>query len=255
LDERIMASSLILDFNGPAVFYFSADQVQGFIPICDGHTCNVLTDSNDVSPDQDNTFTLSGPTGARQTQPPMGKKILILDPKILTGPLPGQQKCYCIFQLPLPDNILGLRAQCVGITTDKGQDLTDNYARGVRFYYSACPNVPTITPANPPELSNIDPTSVQPSLGPGPNYKIEIRYHDTNQQEPSPHADAKKCSKNMRDLFPPLDRWTVDFSTPCPQKVSRRLAGARPARATLVGPGGVDCLANGFVFNAGGIAP
>ena len=249
-----MASSLVVDFNGPIAFLFSTNQVQAFIPICDAHNCNVLTDSDDVSPDQNNTFTLTGPTGVVQTQPGMGAQILTLNSNILTGPLPKQGDCYCIFQLPLPDNIFGLLAQCVGITTDNGQNLTNNYARGVRFYYSACPNVPTITPANPLELGSLDPTSVQPPSGSGLNYRIEIRYHDTNQQENYPHEDADKCSYNIRKLFPPLDKWKVDFNTPCPSKDSRQLARVLPASATIPGPHGVDCEANGFVFNAGGIA-
>jgi hypothetical protein len=240
-----MADALVLDFHGPIAFVFSIDGVSAYLPYCDEHTCNLLTDSDDVSPMENKIYTLVGP---RASTPPVQKKganLIVVKWGDTSGNIPKKDDCYCIFKLPLPDFIFGLRPEYVKIVKPDGGGWSGLCARGVRFYYKEC--------KTPPQIDSLkfDATSQVP-LG-SDKYRIEIRYHDTNNEvdEENPHEDAELCSENMRKLFPPLDKWTVDFDDPNQEKTPRpKIHGI----ATSPGPHGVDCGANGLVFNDGGIA-
>jgi hypothetical protein len=242
-----MPSSLVVDFYGPIAFRFCKKVAIAYIPPCDYHYCNVLTDSDDVSPDIDKakTFTISGPTSTSgKTEVGPGRPLISLDWG-LCGIPPKPSDCYCIFELPLPDFIHGLRAEYVKIVAKGRPTLEGKYARGVRFYYSDSQK-PTVTPAEPTKLGTIDPTNYHPNKSSGLEYRIEIRYHDINPIEPRQHADADLCSASMRKLFPPLDTWTVDFNDPNERKA--------PVAIEYAGPHGVDCTANGLVFDDGGLS-
>jgi len=250
-----MASALIVDFHGPIAFRFTNKDglwAWAYVPICDYHTCNVLTNSKDVSPELHRVFELQGPlpTETGKTQIPkdgsgqmIGAELIQEDWKVVrrTPPMPTEQECYCIFKLPLPDYIVGLRKEPVTIEKTPGSPEKRDYARGHRFCYSKC-NVPKIVPSKKPSnLEKLDPKDFETVYGSDVKYQIEIRYHDINPLQPRPHRDADLCSASMRNLFPPfINNWKVTFDNP--EDVF-----------DVAGPHGSDCLAHGLVLNDGGI--
>lgn len=251
--------TLTLDLNGPIAFLFNkgSGNVQAFLPPCLQHTCNILTDNNDISPALKTTFTLNGPVGVSQTQVlknagmVVGANLLIVSSSILSAPPPNEQNCYCIFELPIPDSIIGLRTEPANIKLPSGRDLSNNYFRGLRFFYSDCAVGPTITPFNPDGLKDLDARSFEPDGS--FNYRIEIRLHDTNPNDPD-GGDAKMCSETLRGLFPPLDQWTVDFHNNQQPKTLRPFIQAIGNLRANDGPRGVDCGANGVIFDEGTIS-
>jgi hypothetical protein len=242
--EKIMADALIVDFHGPIAFRFATDWAWAYVPYCDDHTGNLLTDTEDVPLRTNATYVLAGPTPGQKTQIG-GPPAVLVDWKETNGNIPQNKDCYCIFQLPRPDYIYGLRPEWVSITKVNGVVMEGKYARGLRFYYSNSKN-PTMTylafhAACLPPAADV-------------KYRIEINYRDTNNEvDPEdPYEDAGLCSKSMRKLFPPLDKWTVSFDPPKPA-AAKLLRPKVHGIMTTPGPGGSDCGANGFVFNQGGL--
>ena len=248
-----MPSALVIDFHGPIAFRFSNDDggwVWAYIPMCDYHTCNVLTDTNDFASEVHRTFELQGPTGVSKTKTKdAGGKVIgaeLIQEKWteVSGPAPGPKDCYCIFKLRLPDYLVGLRQEWVEIKKPGGGGWKDYFARGHRFYYSKCDSEPTITsvePMKPTKLKDLHAACFHPSAGSDAKYRIEVRYHDINPLQPRPHRDADLCSASMRSLFPPFDKWKVKFKDPDEEVIA------------AVGPGGSDCGAHGLVLDDGGI--
>lgn len=248
-----MLSALVVDFHGPIAFRFS-DKDGGwawvYIPICDYHTCNVLSDTNDFAAELHRTFTLTGPTKASKTKIPRdadGKLIgadLVQDDWAAVNRCqpPSEHECYCIFKFPLPDYIVGLRKEPATIEKIPGHPDKRDYARGHRFCYLECNSDPKITSSKQPsKLENLDARCFQPQPNSDVKYRIEIRYHDINPLQPRPYRDADLCSASLRRLFPPFDIWKVIFDDP--EEI-----------VDVVGPQGSDCGAPGLVLNDGGIA-
>lgn len=228
--------SLEVNFHGPIAFRICKDAVWAYLPKCTDHYCNILTDLNDISPDRHKIYNVRGPKAADATQIKGEQFVPPLPWKWKDGPLP--KKCYCVFNLPLPDIIFGLAPEYVEIS---GSDINvaGAYARGVRFSYAQCGAKPTIVPADgsePGDLANLDAKYYNHS----DLYQIEIRYHDLKHTLADPHdhhKDARKCSLSMRKLFPPCDKWKVSFDDPN----ARVISGSKP----------VDCGANPLVFKDG----
>lgn len=253
-----MTSSLVVDLHGPIAFLFSKQWAWAYIPNCNYHRCNVLTDTDDKSPARNNTFLLSGPTGAGTAQLKNPNKVILVPWNVVKIPAPDAKQCYCIFQMPLPDFIYGLRSDYVDLIAPD-QEWKGLYARGLRFYYNACPIQPTIAPTpsvspdptDPNDLTTLDPTCLRPDSNADVAYRIEVRYRSVNPVEDdyNPHADAYMCSASMRVLFCPLDNWKVNFerqstaSTKDPLEYFKAGGGPRP----------VDCGANQLVFSDGGL--
>lgn len=265
-----MDTSFVVDFYGPVAFRFSGLCAWAYLPLCCFHACNVLTDHDDKSPDRHHTYLVRGPKGGSTQVGKKGPYVVQLDwSKDTCGNEPTDGDCYCVFQLPLPDSIYGLRGEYASIKDLNGQEWGgDNCARGLRFCYGACDTLPTIIPAVPiqpkpdgsNDLSNLDATSIGP--GSDVQYHIEIRFHDLNPvfDPDNIHADANMCSATMRQLFPPLDQWAVSFDKP-PYSGNLLKPLARPSIHLIppyayVGTPGhpVDCGANVLVFNDGGLA-
>jgi hypothetical protein len=240
-----MASTLVIDFHGPIAFRFCKNVAWAYVPQCDYHTGNILTDTDDVSPKDNETYEVIGPKAAKgKTQSGTGARLISVDwKKVKRGKPPEAKDCYWIFKLSLPDRIFGLNAEYVKITGSGIKLPADKYARGLRFCYDECDSKPKIRCVSSSKDIEIEPRYFQQSKD--PQYRIEIRYHDINPIEPRPHADADLCSASMRKLFPPLDKWTVDFD-PSGRK-------ARPSIEHVGGGHGVDCGANALVFGDGGI--
>lgn len=247
-----METSLVVDFHGPIAYRFGANCVWAYLPLCRSHRLNVLTDTDDIGPDRHNVFKLTGPkAGKTQTG---GANLILLDWKKDTeGKEPPVERCYCIFELPLPDFIFGLRAEWVAIKKHTGGGWSDYYARGLRFWYNDCPHKPAIEPHKPDQLAHLNATCAQPDNGSGVRYRMEIRYYDINPvYDPDlPHADALECSQTMCNLLPPLDKWTVDFEHPNKPKPPTSVLELGLLQLGTIPP--VDCGANGFVFNDGGL--
>lgn len=257
-----MGTSLVVDFYGPIAFRFSVDSVLAYFPPWFLHVCNILTDDDDKSPDLGNIYVLKGPAPGDTTCGDRGAKIIeLVWGEDTNGDAPELDQCYCIFQLPPPDKIYGLRGEYASMKDLNGQERGGcNCARGLRFFYSACPVPPQITPTNPVtpnpygsnNLYDLDATSV--SAGPG-HYRYEIRFRDLNAViEPGNiHADADICSATMRKLFPPLDQWTVSFQDPnepnCAKPLFSRLFSFDPGDGHPV-----DCGANPLALNDGGLS-
>jgi hypothetical protein len=259
-----MGSPLTVDFYGPIAFRFCGDSAWAYLPRCKDHKCNVLTDQNDLSPTERHTYILHGPKfGITPLDATGGQDIIKMDWKDTNGNIPTDHHCYCIFQLPPPTLIFGLRAEWVEITKPDGSvPWGGKYARGLRFYYSDC-EYPTITPP----LSKREKLDASYFNSSNVQYRIEVRFHDMNKTEFPAYADAGMCSATMRKLFPPLDKWTVRFTKSA--EITIR-AEAEIEVETVAGPFGkaariegaidnivshhpVDCGANILAFNDGGL--
>ncbi|HXM10355.1 MAG TPA: hypothetical protein VN946_10440 [Terriglobales bacterium] len=266
-----MGNPLVVDFHGPIGFRFCTDKVIAYLPHCKGHDCNILTDVRDIGVHQKKHYVLNGPTS---NNPPLQKiegvnVITAIWGKDTNGKEPHLGRCYCTFELPIPEQIFGLRAESTEIT-DQGGTVRfpwGNYARGLRFYYSDSDN-PTITP--PP--SKKEPLEAKYFSPDGSTqYRIEVRLHDLNQGQDYDHADAIMCSRTMRKLFPPLDNWVVNFDKntqvtirPAIEYEEEMIAIPRGTKtdtdnpwavASVVEQHAVDCSANPFVLDDGGFAP
>jgi hypothetical protein len=229
-------TSLEVNFHGPIAFRFCKDVAWAYLPKCDEHYCNILTDSNDVSPARLEVFELKGPK-AGPTKRGQGFKMVELDWNFGAGP--EAKKCYCIFKLPSPSLIFGLRAEYVKIDVPGEQGWEGVYARGLRFWYSECDVAPTINPAA--DLHNPNKFDAS-SFGHSSLYQMEIRYRDAKHEPASAHhKDAEHCSLRMRKLFPPCDKWKVSFEPPKKSGPQPRIGGPHP----------VDCGANPLVFSDG----
>jgi hypothetical protein len=264
LEKKIMGSSLVVDFHGPIAFRVCKDVAWAYLPRCKDHDCNILTDSNDISPSEKQTYSINGPsTGSQKTVD--GAPVISWPWDTKWEPsLPG--KCYCIFRLPHPDNIFGLNAELVEITRpDGGGWHNKKYARGLRFYYGECKHAPQIAPA--PSTDRLDATYFQANAK-DVQYRIEIRFHDRNKTEYPPYADASMCSATMRGLFPPLNKWIVRFRhtteiTILPEAETEIVTGSYSKTVEVKFPGGViehivdkhavDCGANTLLFDDGGL--
>jgi hypothetical protein len=241
-----MGSSLVVDFHGPIAFRIGCEFAWVYVPKCDYHTCNILTDTNDDSPDSA-TYSVSWPgqwlNGNKTRQPVSGAAVISVPWNSSWSP--QEADCYCIFQFPTPDYLFGLSAEQVKVDSVDGDGYNYHedgaFARGLRFYYEHV-GVPRITPEpkiRRPECA-FDATYFQHDLA-DPQYRIEIRYY-RYKPEADGENDAESCSQQMRNLFPPLDKWTVSFPDP-----TRGLVDSP-------GPKGVDCGANGMVLSDDKIA-
>lgn len=260
-----MKGSLVVDFHGPIAFRFCKEWVWAYLPPCDDHACNVLTDSNDLSPDEQVAYALQGPSaGKAQLVSSKSEPIIQMDWGETDGNIPKPSDCYCTFQLPRPDFIFGLRAEWVELTKPDGSvPWSGNYARGVRLCYLQS-DIPTFTPLLPDggkfDASYINPGDVQ--------YRIEVRFRDLNKSELFPYEDALMCSWAMRKLFPPLDQWEASFQKMVTYKIyptaeavqtkdepkTKALAIDPFAVAQISGHHPVDCGANAIVFDDGGLS-
>jgi hypothetical protein len=264
LEDKSMTGSLVVDFHGPIAFRFSKDWVWAYLPPCEDHTCNVLTDSNDLSPDDHVPYALQGPLkGKAQLVSSKVDPVIQMDWRETNGNVPNAHDCYCTFQLPLPDFIFGLRAEWVELSKPDGSvPWSGSYARGLRLYYSQS-DIPTFTPLLP-DGGNFDPSYLTPG---DVQYRIEVRFRDMNKAELFPYEDALMCSAAMRSLFPPLDQWEASFQKTVKYKIHPRTAvvqnqnepknqGLTPdpfAISNVVGHRPVDCGANVIVFDDGGL--
>jgi hypothetical protein len=265
-----MGNPLVVDFHGPIGFRFCKDVVLVYLPHCKGHDCNILTDSADIGVLERKTYELNGPKRSKKLlKKPRGMNVITaIWGKDTNGTAPSLGRCYCIFKLPPPEQIVGLRAESTEIMDQNGKVRFPwkEYARGLRFYYSQSDN-PTITPP-PSNRHTLDATYFTPDGN--TQYRIEIRLHDLNQGQDHGHADAIACSKKMRELFPPLNKWVVDFEKnthftvrPADEHEEEMVARSSAKKTepdyqmrvtSVVDHHAVDCSANPFVFNDGGFA-
>ncbi len=229
--------ALEVDFHGPIVFRLCKKEAWAYLPVCANHYCNILTDCNDISPKMHKIFELKGPTAAPTKH---GGELSIVERTWTWGNGPKLRKCYCIFKLPSPDLIFGLRAEYVKIEIPGETTLKGAYARGLRFRYNECNVTPTIDPPDGAAAGDLHSFKAR-HFGDDDLYQLEIRYHDTKFQPrvDHHHRDAMNCSRSMRKLFPPCDKWKVNFEPPKNQ--TDVLGGKHP----------VDCGANLLVFADG----
>jgi hypothetical protein len=233
-------TSLEINFHGPIVFRLCKDVAWAYLPKCEDHYCNILTDTNDISPKRRRIFEVLGPKSAPTKSGGEGSPMV--ERKWNWGEGPRPEKCYCIFKLPSPDRIFGLRGEYVKIDIPGEQGLEGNYARGLRFYYSECSVAPTIIPQDGAAAGDLHKFCAK-YWGHSDLYQTEIRYHDTKRQPTIDHhhRDAMKCSRSMRKLFPPCDKWKVNFEPPKKEGLAILIGGKHP----------VDCGANLLVFSDG----
>jgi hypothetical protein len=229
--------SLEVDFHGPFAFHFCQTEVWVFLPMCANHKCNVLTDSNDVSPKMHQVLSLVGPV-AVDTNPGDGHQFVWRPWEQDWKNGPGKRKCYCIFRLPSPNSVHGLRAEYLKIDIPNETFPDGFYARGLRFCYKQCDPKLKIMPqdgAASGSFVDLDATT----CGDKNRLHIEIRFHDTkyHRKIDHHHRDAMSCSKSMRKHFPPCDEWTVKFE-PSRKIRLRQHGGTHP----------VDCGANLIAF-------
>jgi hypothetical protein len=245
--------SLEINFHGPIVFRFCKDVAWAYLPICDEHFCNILTDTNDLSAKRHKIIEIKGPTSAATPPHPVGGAPLVT-PLVWNKKWkeePNPRKCYCTFKLPLPDLIFGLRPEQVKISGDE-VNVNGEFARGLRFVYNECLAAPTIGPASPSAVVGAPSSIFDPAcFNNGNLYQMEIRYHDSRHNRANSrhhHQDAEKCSLAMRKLLPPCDKWKVSFDPP---KVSKKLKNKikdNPWLLVISGKHPVDCGANPLVF-------
>lgn len=231
-------ASLEVNFHGPIVFRLCKEVAWAYLAKCADHACNILTDANDISPKRRRIFELVGPTkGTTKT----GGGFPTVQDAWKWGGGPAPEKCYCIFKLPSPDFIFGLRGEYLKIDIPNKPTMVDNFARGLRFLYNECNTKPTILPpdgAAAGDLSCLDASC----YGHNDFYQLEIRYHDTKHQPTIDHhhRDAMACSRSMRKMFPPCDKWKMDFERP-KGYMNILIGGKHP----------VDCGANLLVLKDG----
>ncbi len=231
--------SLEVNFHGPIAFRLCKKEAWAYLPMCRNHACNILTDCNDISPKMHLVLDLKGPTAA-PTKIGNGLEMVGLDWQWGNGP--KAKECYCIFKLPSPDLVFGLRAEYVKIDVPGGGKSWPGkpYARGLRFYYDECKVAPKITPLNGAAAGDFRKFDAK-YFGHSDLYQVEIRFHDTKYQPTVDHhhRDAMMCSRKMRELFPPCDKWKVNFEPP--KNLIDRIGGKYP----------VDCGANAMVLTDG----
>jgi hypothetical protein len=235
-----MSKSLEVNFYGPIAFRMCKNEAWAFLPKCRDHYCNILTDQNDISPKRRRIFEVVGPKSGL-TQLGSGALIVQRNWDKKWGPKPLD--CYCIFKLPSPDKVFGLRGEYVKIDIPKETSLEGIYARGIRFWYADCPVAPAIMPADGAAAGDLHYFDAS-YCGHDDLYQVEIRYHDARHQ-PSidhHHRDAMACSRSMRKLFPPCEKWKVNFEPPKKSHDMHILIGGKHP---------IDCGANSIVFNDG----
>jgi hypothetical protein len=243
--------TLEVNFHGPIAFRLCKHVAWAYLPLCENHRCNILTDVNDLSPYKFQVYAIKGPTEG-ETQ--VAKEPAVVKWKWAWGDGPKPGECYCIFRLPSPDVICGLRAEWAEISTSDGPIFEGaEYARGIRFHYKHCDKEPMISSVGGKSKSDFTDFTAK-YYGHGDNYQVEIRFHDIKYQSTLDHhhRDAMKCSRKMRRLFPPLDKWKVNFEKPKhqpsdPHPVDRSGGGT----VQHGGPHPVDCGANVIVLTDG----
>lgn len=235
-----MKMSLEVNFYGPIAFRMCKNEAWAYLPKCRDHNCNILTDKNDISPERRKILELVGPTPA-STQNGGGAPLVRRNWDKKWSPKP--ESCYCIFKLPSPDRVFGLRGEYVKIDIPGERSLEDLYARGIRFCYTDCPTGPAITPVDGAAAGDLHLFDAA-YCGHDSLYQVEIRYHDTRHQAAIDHhhSDAMACSRSMRKLFPPCDKWKMNFEPPKKGGGMHILIGGKHP---------VDCGANSIVFTDG----
>jgi hypothetical protein len=225
-----------IDFHGPIAFRLCHQEAWAYLPICADHSCNILTDSDDISPNMHINFELLGPTPGSTKS---GDGLQLVKRKWNGEDGPTIDKCYCIFKLPAPDLVFGLRSEYVKIEIPGEPCLEGNYARGLRFFYAQCKAAPTILPSGGAAAGDLSEMNSK-HFGRNDFYQIEISYQERRRRPTidDHHRDAMKCSRSMRELFPECANWKVSFEQ---SKLIDNTGGHHP----------VDCGANIIVFTDG----
>jgi hypothetical protein len=104
-------------------------------------------------------------------------------------------------------------------SVDKDHDIVnEDRARGLRFIYSACPQVPVIKLLEHPEVpcgevkSDLKSLDAR-ALGFDPaQYHITLRFASNSVSGDEHHEDAYNCFQEMRALIPEASTWRVDFA-------------------------------------------
>ena len=240
-----MGKPLEISFHGPVVFRLTPNSAFAYLAICPYHQLNVRTDNDDLSPDENQTYRLTGPSSSA-TKLGRGADVVTLG---WDTNWPSSTKDWLyIFELPAPDFIFGLQPEFIDIQGGAGATWKGKYARGVRFQYRDSPD---------PQFTGLPAINALYTNGKDSFYHIEILYRDTNTiSSEDPYEDARECFVNMRRLLKPCDRWGVSFDPPqasvAKNMILRRQASTTPG---LIGNTGgkhpVDCGSPALVLRDG----
>jgi hypothetical protein len=219
-----------ISFYGPFVYVFDSKSVRIYAPKCDGHLATIQTDMEEKALDGSSATSLlsyeyriietgttvptSGLKAASKTGCPNGKNILLVDSLRRKAPLPRLEDCYFQIELPRPNYVIGLVPDTISyIEYDlpkPGNGAVCRRATAHRFHYDKIKvsrkfqlirtGQPNVTIVDISMIPFKDENLVQ----------AVFRYRSDGMFQEN-HRDADECFQAMRNLFPPLGAWQVNF--------------------------------------------
>ncbi len=239
---------LIFDLVGPFVVQFEqgndgkAGKAYVYAPLCANHHANILTDTDDVfvpghgdSDKGDSEKEKYVYKFVDDASPKGNSKYNLVDPEherrllivhIDVPPLEGKKdQCHLVLEIPCPDYVIPLLAEQVWIHKNTARncwvthpdrtDIVDSKrARGLRFIYKNCPNMPEINV--PAKYRGKDFSSKTLGVSKEPHYTMSLRFVEAGERSAG-QADAYSCFHNSRAMWSPsstscdLSKWRVDF--------------------------------------------
>jgi hypothetical protein len=222
--------TLAISFYGPFGYIFEEKTVRIFAPQCDGHLASVQTDSEEKAldgrtPTSQATYEYRlveaslqqpfiGVGSPSKTGCHNGKNILLVDTKRRRAPKPTLEECYFQIEVPRPNYVIGLIPDPISYLeydqTDPGNGKTCMRAIAHRFHYDKIDNTRTfqVVRTGKPNV-----TIVEISMKPFKDENLvqaSFRYRSDGMFQED-HHDAEECFQQMRNLFPPLGAWRVNF--------------------------------------------
>ena len=229
--------TLEVTLEGPFALGFPKDTTTNkiivYAPICDGHEAYVETDQDRIQLNRDATVM----QGDCPTPIVSGAKYELHKP----GPDPNQTYCYnldsmihvnwnrcqyappsdkCYFQLelPRPDFILGLAPAVVSYTENDLNPAPETTcaqrATATRLFYTGLDSAKNVMllRTNPKPTTIFDASHYPDLPSVQRNIPIRFRYAPANPRCQE-GQDASVGAIGMLALFPPLDKWSMNFST------------------------------------------